>query len=50
MWYKESGLNFCSVGMVIDYAEKLANKGYSFVVENGKIYEEVEETENDLCE
>lgn len=35
----ESGLNYLSVGMVLDYAYKMAEKGHNFVVENGVIYE-----------
>ena len=35
----ESGLNYLSVGMVLDYAYKMAEKGHHFVVENGVIYE-----------
>ena len=49
MWYKESGLNFCSVGMILEHAEKLANAGHTFIVEDGIIYEEVEGEEIEEC-
>lgn len=44
----ESGLNYLSVGMVIDYAYKLAEKGHNFIVKNGVIYE-VESEEEKEC-